>query len=177
MYFSPTEALAALSKDGVEAFQASRYIRNRADRRDQIVILNSLPVGQPRVQELLTGICFANNWKEVWAYRLPATISNSQKAIQWLILLIERHVSKIKQHVSLRSTLVPSMLHGRWELAKAKFIEKRLKDSGSLPQSFKVDVAFVTSSPLVELQEVLKLSDFIGEYNQDDMLHYYLRRR
>jgi nucleoside phosphorylase len=57
--------------------------------------------------------------------------------------------------------------------AKARYIDTRIQEANTFPKDYKIDVAIVTSSPLVELQEVLRLSDFVGEYHQDDVLHYY----
>lgn len=56
---------------------------------------------------------------------------------------------------------------------KARQIEARILEADTFPKDFKIDVAVVTSSPSVELQEVLRLSCFVGEYNQQDVLHYY----
>jgi nucleoside phosphorylase len=58
--------------------------------------------------------------------------------------------------------------------AKIRFIKGRLRDATLRPQEYNTDVAIVTSSPKVELDEVLKLSDFTGEYHQADVLHYFI---
>jgi nucleoside phosphorylase len=57
--------------------------------------------------------------------------------------------------------------------AKARFVESRIRDSETRPKSFLTDIAIVTSSPLVELKEILKLPGFIAEYHQGDALHYF----
>jgi len=57
---------------------------------------------------------------------------------------------------------------------KARQIATRIKDADSYPREHGIDIAIITSSPMVELQEVLKLPDFSGEFHQDDVLFYYL---
>lgn len=56
---------------------------------------------------------------------------------------------------------------------KAKQIETRIKEADTFPEDYRTDIAIITSLPLVELQEVLKLSEFTGEYHQRDLLHYF----
>jgi nucleoside phosphorylase len=61
--------------------------------------------------------------------------------------------------------------------AKAQYVERRLTHAATLPTNYDVDLAIVTSSPLVELQEVKKLpGPFICEHNQLDALDYYLAK-
>jgi nucleoside phosphorylase len=57
--------------------------------------------------------------------------------------------------------------------AKARQIQKRIQEADSFPSDYKIDVAIVTSSPKVELKEVLKISGFVGEFHQRDCLHYF----
>lgn len=58
--------------------------------------------------------------------------------------------------------------------AKAKVIAKRLEQSRTFPPCFKTDIVILTSSPLVELNEVKNLpGGFIAEYSHQDQLHYY----
>jgi nucleoside phosphorylase len=56
---------------------------------------------------------------------------------------------------------------------KARIIESRLRDANKYPSRYGVDLAIVTSSPHVELQEVLRLPGFTGEFHQTDVLHYF----
>ena len=58
--------------------------------------------------------------------------------------------------------------------AKADYVAARLRDADTFPQNYGVDLAIVTSSPHVELNEVLRLPGFsAGEYHQSDALFYY----
>lgn len=60
--------------------------------------------------------------------------------------------------------------------AKARFVESRIRDAESRPKDFKTDLAIVTSTPQVELKEILNLTQptpYACEYHQNDALHYY----
>ncbi len=58
--------------------------------------------------------------------------------------------------------------------SKARFVAARLHDAEIRPRAYKTDVAIVTSSPQVELRELLKTPGIRNcEYNQADALHYY----
>src|SRR5580704_12367770 len=61
--------------------------------------------------------------------------------------------------------------------AKAQYVQRRLKDSEVQARAHNLDIAIVTSSPLVELKEITKLPPgFVAEYNQNDSLYYYFSR-
>ena len=58
--------------------------------------------------------------------------------------------------------------------AKVSYVSDRLEKADYLPTDYDADIAIVTSSPHVELNEVKKLpGDFVAEYNQADCLHYF----
>jgi nucleoside phosphorylase len=68
-------------------------------------------------------------------------------------------------------------IEGAWQTPlaeKAKAIEAMLQETRFLPKDYKTDLAIVTSSPRVELQEILKISELSPEYNQADLLHYFV---
>ncbi len=58
---------------------------------------------------------------------------------------------------------------------KVSYIAERMKSVGRAPESYIADVGIVTSSPAIELEEVLHTTGaFKGEFNREDALHYYL---
>jgi nucleoside phosphorylase len=58
--------------------------------------------------------------------------------------------------------------------AKLLYVASRLNDVDRVPESFKIDLLIVTSSPSAELSEVVKLpGGFNCEYHQIDGLYYY----
>jgi nucleoside phosphorylase len=62
-------------------------------------------------------------------------------------------------------------------IAKCKYISERLASSNESPSDFYADLVIITSSPICELTEVLKLDpSFIGEFHHRDALHYYLTK-
>lgn len=58
--------------------------------------------------------------------------------------------------------------------AKAKYAEERALQMKNRRRDHQCDVAIITSSPTVELREVLTLpAEFIGEHNHRDVIDYY----
>jgi nucleoside phosphorylase len=56
---------------------------------------------------------------------------------------------------------------------KCDYIRKRLIQAKSSPREFLADVAIVTSSPPIELKEVLRTDqNFVAEFHADDAVHY-----
>ena len=61
--------------------------------------------------------------------------------------------------------------------AKCRYILGRLKEADTYPADFLADVAVLTSAPVVELTEVLRLDPlFVCEFNSQDVLHYHLTK-
>jgi nucleoside phosphorylase/CheY-like chemotaxis protein len=61
--------------------------------------------------------------------------------------------------------------------AKCSYISSRLKEGATLPIQHLVDLAIITSSPSIELSEVLRLDhNFHGEFHKEDAHLYYLSK-
>jgi nucleoside phosphorylase len=78
---------------------------------------------------------------------------------------------------NLAHKVIYSETDGAWKAAlqdKVRYVAQRLNDTGKLPTEYLRDVAFVTSSPDVELEAVLELPGFAAaEYSQEDAIYYY----
>ena len=87
--------------------------------------------------------------------------------------LLNEEAEKNLVHVVIYSETEPKWREALVE-AKAKYVEKRLRDAVVLPEDYATDLGIITSSPMVELKEVQRLTKaFVGEHHQTDALDYY----
>jgi hypothetical protein len=118
MRCTPLEAVNAFQQSDEGAYLAARYIRTKLDFKEQSFVLDKLLEDTPNVKKFLTGVCFANNWSEVWQSPSVATISSPQKALDWFVLIAKRNAKRLESHVKFRNKLNHAMLHGDWDVAK-----------------------------------------------------------
>jgi len=111
-------AIAALRNRSKGAQRAAKYLRIHADAADQTAALQQLPVDDPMVEEALTGRLFARTWQDVFLSSKAPLIAHSQRSLNWLIAVFERHSEAIREHVSMRKTFEAHALHGRWDEAR-----------------------------------------------------------
>jgi hypothetical protein len=108
---------AALRQRDREAVNVARNLRTKSDIREQNAVLSAMGLDDPVTRLLLTGICFARNWQELWVKPTTPRIENSQKAINWFTVVALQHAAALQKHVRLRTQFDQTVLRGQWEIA------------------------------------------------------------
>lgn len=118
MKHSKHEILTSFQLGEDQASQAARQIRTKLDFEEQSFILDKLPEDAPNTKKFLTGVRFAKNWEEVWQAPCVASISSSQKSIDWFVLMAIRNAKHLSSHAKFRDDLNHAVLHGEWSVAE-----------------------------------------------------------
>lgn len=149
-------------RSGVKQLEATSY--------DLLILDMILPVRDGEAAEDNCGAKILTEIQDGSFCRRPAHII-CLTAFDNVAEAFKNEASKRLVHV-----VVYSETNTEWSEAlcgKAKQIEKRIIEANIYPESYQCDLAIVTSAPPVELQEVIKLPGFQGEFHQKDSLHYY----
>jgi hypothetical protein len=108
---------AALRQRDRRAVNVARDLRRKSDIREQSAVLNAMGSDEPVTRLLLTGICFARDWQELWVKPTTPRIENSQKAANWFMVVALQHGAALQKHVRLRTQFDQTVLRGQWEIA------------------------------------------------------------
>jgi hypothetical protein len=114
MHSETLHTLTAFRRGGKEAQRAAKHLRAKADLSEQLTVLQELPVDTPNLAELLTGVCIARDWTELWLANSIPLITNSQKFINWSIALFNLHRRTLQTHIDIRQGLENAVLQGNW---------------------------------------------------------------
>jgi hypothetical protein len=149
--YSLSQVLAAVQHSDDEAHFASRYVRAKADSQLQAAVLQNLRHNDLRAQKYFTGIIFANSWAEVYKPRPPVNIANSQRSLDWFLLVANKHADALREHCSLRTIVTRSMLKGVWGAA-AEALAKHKQMFGPTLWSLAWEILLIQESRGSELR-------------------------